>query len=99
MREAGSTIFALSQAGINVWTSHGPYGGEVYALAIDPTTPSTLYAGTAGAGVFHSTTSSCCRWGWRVRWSLRWRHLLDGPRRARGETVQPHPFSLGPVRL
>jgi len=44
-----------AQAGINVWTSHGPYGGPVQALAIDPTTPSTLYAGTWGGGVFHST--------------------------------------------
>ena len=37
----------VAQAGINVWTSHGPYGGDVLALAIDPSTPSTLYAGTA----------------------------------------------------
>ena len=93
----------VSQAGINVWTSHGPYGGDclraghrpdhaehalrrdrdggvfqstnsggswsavntglsgnaldVSALAIDPTTPSTLYAGTGGGGVFQSTNS------------------------------------------
>ena len=43
-----------AQAGINVWTSHGPHGGNVHALAIDPITPSTLYAGTGG-GVFKST--------------------------------------------
>jgi cysteine-rich repeat protein len=30
---------------------------NVYALAIDPTTPSTLYAGTNGGGVFQSTNS------------------------------------------
>jgi disulfide bond formation protein DsbB len=42
-------------AGNNVWTSNGPDGGMVYALAIDPTTPSTLYAGTLGFGVFKST--------------------------------------------
>src|SRR5215813_8952055 len=41
------------QAGINVWTSHGP-PGPVSALAIDPVMPSTLYAGTLGAGVFKS---------------------------------------------
>jgi hypothetical protein len=46
----------IAQAGINVWTSHGPYGGDVSALAIDPTTPSTLYAGS-DAGVFKSTES------------------------------------------
>ena len=40
--------------GNNVWTSNGPEGGEVRALAIDPQTPSTVYAGTGG-GVFKST--------------------------------------------
>jgi hypothetical protein len=46
-----------AQAGISVWTSHGPYGGNVSALAIDPATPSTLYAGTYGGGVFQSSNS------------------------------------------
>ena len=40
-----------------VWTSGGPYGGIIGALAIDPTTPATLYAGTYGGGVFKSTNS------------------------------------------
>lgn len=44
-----------AQAGINVWTSHGPPGGVVTgivtAVAIDPTTPTTLYA-VIGGGVF-----------------------------------------------
>ena len=43
-----------AQAGVNVWTSHGPPGGYVGALAVDPVTPRTLYAGTYG-GVFKST--------------------------------------------
>jgi hypothetical protein len=51
-------------AGINVWTSRGPPGGYVSALAIDPITPSTLYAvtdavcgqvGCSPGGVFKST--------------------------------------------
>jgi len=42
----------MAQAGINTWTTHGPYGGRVLALAINPTTPSTLYAGTNGGVVF-----------------------------------------------
>ena len=48
-----------AQAGVNVWTAHGPYGGHIVALAIDPLTPSTLYAGTEGqgGGVFRSTDS------------------------------------------
>ena len=44
-------------AGINVWTRHGPPGGDVVALSIDPTTPTTLYAGTDRGGVFKSTDS------------------------------------------
>jgi photosystem II stability/assembly factor-like uncharacterized protein len=46
-----------AQAGINVWTSHGPPGSVyVTALAIDPTMHGTLYAGTqGGGGVFKST--------------------------------------------
>jgi photosystem II stability/assembly factor-like uncharacterized protein len=42
-------------AGFNAWTSIGPEGGWIYALAVDPTTPTTLYAGTYGGGVFKST--------------------------------------------
>ncbi len=44
-------------AGVNEWTSQGPAGGYVFALAIDPSTPSTIYAGTAfsGGGVYKST--------------------------------------------
>jgi BNR/Asp-box repeat. len=41
-------------AGFNTWSSIGPEGGWIYALAINPTTPSTLYAGTDG-GAFKST--------------------------------------------
>ncbi len=39
------------------WVSNGPEGHTVFALAIDPATPSTLYAGTFGGGVFKSTDS------------------------------------------
>ena len=45
----------LVSAGTNVWTSIGPYGGDINALAIDPLTPATLYAGTDTYGVFKST--------------------------------------------
>src|SRR5262249_13678715 len=41
-------------AGDNVWTSIGPAGGSVLALALDPGMPTTLYAGTGGSGVFKS---------------------------------------------
>jgi photosystem II stability/assembly factor-like uncharacterized protein len=42
-------------AGINIWTGNGPEGGTIYALAIDPSSPATVYAGTSGNGVFKST--------------------------------------------
>jgi photosystem II stability/assembly factor-like uncharacterized protein len=41
-------------AGDNFWSSGGPGGGPILSLAIDPKTPTTLYAGTHGAGVFKS---------------------------------------------
>src|SRR5437899_2284432 len=44
-----------AQVGINPWTStNGPDGGWIAALAIDPGTPATLYAATAGGGIFKS---------------------------------------------
>ena len=44
-----------AEAGVNVWTTNGPEGGSISALAVDPQTPTTLYAGTTSAGVFKST--------------------------------------------
>src|SRR5262249_57364767 len=41
-------------AGVNRWTGHGPEGGGVFSLAVDPLTPTTVYAGTNGGGVFKS---------------------------------------------
>ena len=39
----------------NVWTHTGPFGGSIGALAIDPSTPSTIYACPTGLGVLKST--------------------------------------------
>jgi photosystem II stability/assembly factor-like uncharacterized protein len=47
-------------AGLNVWTGHGPEGGVISALAIDPATTATVYAGT-DIGVFKSLNSG---WSW-----------------------------------
>ena len=41
-------------AGVNTWTSIGPEGGSVWAVAIDPQNSRTLY-GMTGAGLFKST--------------------------------------------
>ena len=44
-----------ASAGVSVWTSSGPAGVSIAALAIDPSNPSTLYAGGASGGIFKST--------------------------------------------
>ena len=49
-------------AGENRWTSQGPYGGDIRALAIDPTVTSTMYAGTFGGGIFKSLDGGAT-WG------------------------------------
>ncbi len=41
--------------GQDQWTPVGLEGGYVTALAINPNTPDTLYAGTQNSGVFKST--------------------------------------------
>jgi hypothetical protein len=46
----------VAYAGPGVWTTGGPYGGYVIALAVDPTSPATVYAGTR-AGIFRSHDS------------------------------------------
>ena len=47
-------LFSTSIGCINEWTSNGSYGGRIFSLAIDPSTPTTIYAGT-WYGVFKST--------------------------------------------
>jgi hypothetical protein len=42
-------------ASLNQWTSIGPDGGTVLAVAIDPANPSIMYAGAVGGGIFKTT--------------------------------------------
>ena len=49
-----------AQAGVNVWTSHGPEGGVVQALAVDPIEPRRVYAANNGGGVFAIEQVSAC---------------------------------------
>jgi hypothetical protein len=44
----------IARGAYNTWTTHGPEGGQITALAVDPTHPATVFAGTAFAGVFKS---------------------------------------------
>lgn len=50
----GALLAGPSAAGMNSWTSAGPTGGDVFSLAVDPSNPATIYAGTL-AGIFKST--------------------------------------------
>jgi photosystem II stability/assembly factor-like uncharacterized protein len=45
--------FTVTQ-GIGVWTTDGPYGGEIVGLVTNPVTPTTVYALAHNAGVFAS---------------------------------------------
>jgi photosystem II stability/assembly factor-like uncharacterized protein len=51
------TVFSVPSnavAGTNRWTTNGPEGGIVRALAIDPRDPNQVLAGTQGGGIFRS---------------------------------------------
>src|SRR5262249_8731897 len=50
----GLVLAASGVANGGIWTTHGPDDGRVNAIAVDPTTPSTVYAGTDGGGFFKS---------------------------------------------
>src|SRR5262249_4192329 len=50
----GVALVASSIANGGVWTTHGPDDGRVNAIAVDPTTPTTVYAATDGGGFFKS---------------------------------------------
>jgi hypothetical protein len=50
-----SLLPGIAWSGQGVWSSGGPYGGDIRALAIDPGNPSVLYAGVYGGGVYKST--------------------------------------------
>ncbi|MBM4255386.1 MAG: DUF11 domain-containing protein [Deltaproteobacteria bacterium] len=58
----GALVFVLVtastiHAGVNRWTAIGPEGGSVTAFVIDPQTPTTIYIGISGSGVFKSNNS------------------------------------------
>jgi photosystem II stability/assembly factor-like uncharacterized protein len=59
LRFAGALALALlcapnMDAGVNRWTSHGPWAGSVTALAVDPTDPQTAYVASLYAGIFRT---------------------------------------------
>jgi hypothetical protein len=48
---------AAARAASDSWSSLGPQGGAVTAIALDPSHPGTVYAGTLWGYVFKSTDS------------------------------------------
>lgn len=50
-----AALCAMTGVAHAAWTSNGPRGGLVRSLAVDPTNPSTVYAGTSSGGVFKTT--------------------------------------------
>ena len=48
------------RAGTNVWSSIGPDGGRIRAIAVDPQNPGTVYA-VAGGAIF-KTTDGAANW-------------------------------------
>src|SRR2546428_344882 len=59
-----------ADAGPGTWTTRGPEGGEVEALAIDPSNPDIVYCATNGGGIFKSTDGG-------ARWTAINRGLTD----------------------
>jgi photosystem II stability/assembly factor-like uncharacterized protein len=49
-----SAVVLFGPSAAPQWTVHGPDGGTVSAIEVDPGKPSVLYGGTHGAGVFRS---------------------------------------------
>jgi photosystem II stability/assembly factor-like uncharacterized protein len=45
---------APEQANVNLWHPIGPFGGSIYAIAIDPANCDRVYVGTYGGGLFKS---------------------------------------------
>jgi photosystem II stability/assembly factor-like uncharacterized protein len=54
---AWSTTDSITPDGLNIWITGGPEGGSIRSLAIDPTNPATVYAGTERRGVFKTINS------------------------------------------
>ncbi|HEX4438868.1 MAG TPA: S-layer homology domain-containing protein [Thermoanaerobaculia bacterium] len=57
---------AHAGAGLNRWTTKGPDLAGISTLAVDPTNPSIVYAGTSAAGVLRSEDGGAT---WESAWS------------------------------
>ena len=50
-----SIFFQNTYAALDSWSLSSPTGGAIQALAVDPTTADTVFAGTAANGIYKST--------------------------------------------
>ena len=55
-------VAGAARAGIDRWTSTGPYGGTVPILVADPKTSGTLYAAAASNGGIYKSTDGGASW-------------------------------------
>jgi len=52
----GLPTASWAQEGVQVWTTLGPYGGQIYDIEIDPANPDKMFAGSySGDGLFVTT--------------------------------------------
>jgi hypothetical protein len=84
----GVALVSSSIASGGVWTTHGPDDGRVNAIAVNPSIPTTVYAGTDGGGFFKSLDAG-------DTWSAAERTLPDAFSRNLKVTVAP--LSLNPT--
>ena len=78
----GLVVGLLTAPTLGQWTSLGPDGGWVVALAINPETPSILYAGTDRGGLYKSTDAA-------ASWKLMNPFPPDSQGRIRGIQIDP----------
>lgn len=55
-------LAAVASAGVNRWTTHGPSGADVVAIAVDPSNPAIVYAGVSSHGGVFKTTNGGESW-------------------------------------
>src|SRR6185295_518672 len=70
--------------GIDAWTSIGPTGGRVLALAVDPSNKNVVYGGTDG-GIFKSTNGG-------KRWTS-----LNNAINIRSNSLSAHGLAIDPT--
>lgn len=67
---AGAILPVAAVAGINVWSTNGPYGGLMMSAVVDWQNPNVVYAASFGGGVFKSMN-------WGQSWSVANTGLTD----------------------